>query len=137
MHRAPLVIPADHAGVPTYDELVLVVREGEARRDGVDIRAFLQALSQGERVLAAAPGAALGPLLEANPSLDRDLQLESITQTLPAARPANSAEPFGWQQPSAWANFAGWMYRHGLLTHDPADAGLPPYTNEFLPGQGI
>ena len=31
LHRHPLVIPVDQAGVPTYNELVLVVREDEAR----------------------------------------------------------------------------------------------------------
>ena len=29
------------------------------------------------------------------------------------------------------------MYSHGLLAHDPNASGLPPFTNEFLPGQGI
>jgi hypothetical protein len=28
------------------------------------------------------------------------------------------------------------MFSHHLLTHDP-NAELPPFTNEFLPGQGI
>jgi hypothetical protein len=29
------------------------------------------------------------------------------------------------------------MYSHGLLQHDPDASGFPPFTNEFLPGQGI
>jgi hypothetical protein len=29
------------------------------------------------------------------------------------------------------------MYAHKLLAHDPNANGLPPFTNEFLPGQGI
>ena len=29
-----------------------------------------------------------------------------------------------------------WMYANHLLAHPPG-AGLPPFTNEFLPGQGI
>ena len=36
----------------------------------------------------------------------------------------------------AWASFGNWMFSHHLLTHDP-NAELPPFTNEFLPGQGI
>jgi putative hydroxymethylpyrimidine transport system substrate-binding protein len=137
MHKRPLVIPVDQAGVPTYDELVLAVREGEAHTDGQDLRAFLQALTRGERAVRADPAAAAALVVKANPSLEPKLQLESIKQTLPAAQPANASDPFGWQDPTAWAAFGSWMYSHGLLQHDPDTSGLPPFTNEFLPGQGI
>jgi putative hydroxymethylpyrimidine transport system substrate-binding protein len=52
-HKRPIVIPVDQAGVPTYDELVLVVRESEARTRGQDLRAFLQALTRGEAEVRA------------------------------------------------------------------------------------
>jgi putative hydroxymethylpyrimidine transport system substrate-binding protein len=130
MHRHPLVIPIDQAGVPTYDELVLVVREGEAHTDGQDLRAFLQALTRGEHAVRANPAAAAALVLKANPSL------ESIEQTLPATEPASSSDPYGWQEPSAWAAFGNWMFSHSLLARNPNGA-LPPFTNEFLPGQGI
>jgi putative hydroxymethylpyrimidine transport system substrate-binding protein len=135
-HRRPLVIPVDRAGVPTYDELVLVARESQARTDGQDLRAFLQALTRGERAVRADPRAAAATLLAAAPSLDPKLQLESIKQTLPAAVPSEAGEPFGWQSPPAWAAFGNWMFSHKLVHQDPA-IGLPPFTNEFLPGQGI
>jgi putative hydroxymethylpyrimidine transport system substrate-binding protein len=136
LHKHPLVIPIDQAGVPTYDELVLVVREGEAHTDGVDLRAFLQALTRGEHAVRANPTAAAALVQKANPSLEPKLQLESIEQTLPATQPASSSDPYGWQEPSAWAAFGNWMYSHSLLAHNP-NGGLPPFTNEFLPGQGI
>ncbi|HMD52383.1 MAG TPA: ABC transporter substrate-binding protein [Solirubrobacteraceae bacterium] len=136
MHRDPTVIPIDRAGVPGYDELILVVREDEAHTDGESIRAFLQALTRGEHEVRADPSAAAAVLTRANPSLEPKLQLESIRQTLPAAVPADPTKPFGWQEPASWASFASWMYAHRLLAHDP-DTGLPPFTNEFLPGQGI
>jgi putative hydroxymethylpyrimidine transport system substrate-binding protein len=136
MHRHPLVIPLDKAGVPSYDELVLAVRERDARSRGQDLRAFMQALTRGEREVRADPPGAASLLVRSNPSLDSKLQLQSIEQTLPAALPVSPGKPFGWQEPSAWAAFAGWMFSHRLLAHDPT-AGLPPFTNEFLPGQGI
>ncbi|HWJ50431.1 MAG TPA: ABC transporter substrate-binding protein [Solirubrobacteraceae bacterium] len=136
LHKHPIVIPVDQAGVPTYDELVLVVREDEAHTRGQDLRAFLQALTSGEREVRANPAAAAALLVKANPSLEAKLQLESIKQTLPAVLPADSSDPYGWQQPTAWATFGAWMFAHGLLAHDPNE-GLPPFTNEFLPGQGI
>jgi putative hydroxymethylpyrimidine transport system substrate-binding protein len=136
MHKRPLVIPVDRAGVPVYDELVLVVREADARSRGQDLRAFLQALTRGEREVRADPAAAASLLEAADPSLERRLQLESIRQTIPATEPAQAGEPYGWQDPAAWKSFAAWMFAHRLLVHDPG-AGLPPFTNEFLPGQGI
>jgi putative hydroxymethylpyrimidine transport system substrate-binding protein len=135
-HRHPVVIPVDRAGVPSYDELVLVVREDEARRRGQDLRAFLQALTRGERAVKANPAAAAALLVRANPSLESKLQLESIRRTLPAAQPADPSKPFGFQDPTAWATFGPWMFSHHLLAHE-ANTGLPPFTNEFLPGQGI
>jgi len=137
MHKHPVTIPVNQAGVPQYDELVLVVREDEAHTRGQDLRAFLQALTRGERSVRADPAAAAALVLKANPSLEAKLQLESIKQTLPASQPASASDPFGWQDPSGWASFGNWMYEHGLLKHNPNTSGLPPFTNEFLPGQGI
>jgi putative hydroxymethylpyrimidine transport system substrate-binding protein len=136
LHKRPVVIPVDQAGVPTYDELVLTVREDEAHTRGQDLRAFLQALTRGQREVRADPAAATRTLTSANPSLDAKLQLESISQTLPAEQPADPSKPFGWQDPSAWATFGSWMLSKGLLGHNP-NGGLPPLTNEFLPGQGL
>jgi putative hydroxymethylpyrimidine transport system substrate-binding protein len=136
LHKHPIVIPVDQASVPTYDELVLVVREDEAHARGQDLRAFMQALTRGEREVRANPAAAAAQLVKANPSLEAKLQLESIRQTLPATLPADSSNPYGWQSPTAWASFGNWMFSHGLLAHNPND-GLPPFTDEFLPGQGI
>jgi putative hydroxymethylpyrimidine transport system substrate-binding protein len=136
MRKRPIVIPVDQAGVPTYDELVLVVRAQQARHDGQDLRAFLQALTRGAREARANPKAAAHEVVRANPSLEEKLQLESIRRTLPATVPSEGGKPYGWQQPTAWAAFGEWMFEHKLLAHDPG-AGLPPFTNEFLPGQGL
>jgi putative hydroxymethylpyrimidine transport system substrate-binding protein len=137
MHKHPVVIPVNEAGVPNYDELVLVVRANEAHSDGVDLRAFMQALTRGERAVRANPAAAAKLVQAANPSLEPKLQLKSIEQTLPATLPAEAGKPYGYQDPTQWATFGRWMFRQGLLKSDPDSTGLPPFTNEFLPGQGI
>lgn len=136
MHKHPLVIPVDKAGVPTYDELVLVVREEEARHRGRELRAFMQALTHGENDVRSDPAAAAALIQKANPSLEPKLERLSIERTLPATVPSGG-KPYGWQQPAAWAHFAEWMYEKGLLKHNPNVQGLPPFTNEYLPGQGI
>lgn len=137
MRRRPVVIPIDQAGVPTYDELVLVVREDEAGTRGQDLRGFLQALTRGERQTRANPAAAATLIAKANPSAEAKLQLASIEATLPAALPTGHSKPYGWQEPAAWAKFGTWMLSHGLIRSNPNSAALPPFTNEFLPGQGI
>ncbi len=135
-HQHPTVIPINQAGVPTYDELVVVVRSEAAHHDGVDLRAFLQALTRGQRAVRADPRAAAKLVIAANPSLEEKLQVESIERTLPAAQPA-AGKPYGYQDPNQWAAFGQWMYNQGLLKSNPNAAGLPPFTNEFLPGEGI
>jgi putative hydroxymethylpyrimidine transport system substrate-binding protein len=135
-HRRPVVIPVDRAGVPAYNELVLVVREADARRRGQDLRVFLQALTRGQQEVRANPAAAAATVVKANPSLEPKLQLESIRRTLPATQPADASKTYGWQDPSAWAAFGTWMFSHHLLQHEPG-TGQQPFTNEFLPGQGI
>jgi putative hydroxymethylpyrimidine transport system substrate-binding protein len=136
LHKRPTTIPVDQAGVPRYDELVLVVREADAKRRGQDLRAFLQALSRGEREVQVSPAAAAKPIIAANPSLEAKLQVSSIEKTLPATMPTGG-KPYGWQEAGQWAAFGSWMLKHGLVRADPNAGGLPPFTNEFLPGQGL
>ncbi len=136
LHRTPVVIPVDEAGVPSYNELILVVRQGEAQTDGEDIRGFLHALTLGEEAVKANPGGAARLVVAANPSLDPKLQLDSIEATLPAEYPPGASEPYGYQDPTAWTAFSTWMFDKGLLSYNPT-LGAPPFTNEFLPGQAI
>jgi ABC-type nitrate/sulfonate/bicarbonate transport system substrate-binding protein len=95
-------------------------------------------LTRGEREVRADPAAAARLVVAANPNLEERLQLKSIEQTLPATLPgpANPGKPYGWQDPAAWAAFGSWMKGHGLVRNDPG-AVRPPFTNEFLPGQGL
>ena len=54
--RKPRIIRVDKAGVPTYNELVLVANADALERDGGTIRAFIGALSRGVRELREEPG---------------------------------------------------------------------------------
>jgi putative hydroxymethylpyrimidine transport system substrate-binding protein len=137
LHKHPLVIPVNAAGVPSYDELVLAVREQTAHRDGEDLRAFMQALTRGERYVRANPAAAAKLVQAANPSLEPKLERRSIEVTLPAAAPSEAGKPYGYQDPAQWAAFGAWMFEKRLLHGNPNETGLPPFTNEFLPGEGI
>ena len=132
--KRPKVIRMETAGVPTYDELVIVARQQDLATGGERVRRFMRALGQGYAAVRADPEAGVKPLLEANPDLDRTLQLASVRATLPVFFPA-AGRPFGWMESAEWARYGDWMYANKLLTRPPAAARA--LTDEFLPGQGL
>ncbi|MFN2615639.1 MAG: ABC transporter substrate-binding protein [Thermoleophilaceae bacterium] len=132
--RRPRIIRIERAGVPTYNELVLVANEDALERDGGRIRAFVAALSRGARALRRDPKRAIQGLLKANPDLDPRLQRASVKVTLPVFQPA-AGKPFGWQDPGQWNRFTAWMNDNHLLNRTPDSKGA--FTNEFLPGAGL
>jgi putative hydroxymethylpyrimidine transport system substrate-binding protein len=133
-HKHPTIIKVQDAGVPNYNELVIVAREDEARRKGTMLRAFMQALTRGEEAVRADPAHGVQALLKAAPDLDQRLQAASVRHTLPAVFPSDPSKPFGYQDPSQWQTFGRWMLSNALLTHDAGT--MTAMTNEFLPGQG-
>jgi putative hydroxymethylpyrimidine transport system substrate-binding protein len=132
--KRPRIIRVEDAGVPTYNELVLVANEDALERDAAKIRAFIGAVSRGTRDLRADPDDAIDGLLEANPDLDPELQRAVVKVTLPLFFPP-AGQPFGWQNPSEWDAFSAWMEDNRLL-ENPADPRAS-YNNELLPGSGL
>ncbi|MHB1571387.1 MAG: ABC transporter substrate-binding protein, partial [Solirubrobacteraceae bacterium] len=88
--KRPNVIPVNDAGVPNYDELVVVVREDEIAQDNNLLRRFVQALGRGYEAVRSNPQAGVNALLAANPSLSSRLQNASVRATLPAFFPVSS-----------------------------------------------
>lgn len=131
--KKPVIIHVDRAGVPTYDELVIVARRDAAERQGGRIRRFVQALARGELALRRNPRPALDAILRANPQAARPLQEASLRATLPTFSPP-AGRPFGFQDPDQWNAYGQWMLRNHLLRRDPNAASA--LTNEFLAGQG-
>jgi putative hydroxymethylpyrimidine transport system substrate-binding protein len=132
--RKPKIIRIEDAGVPPYDELVLVANEDALERDAGKLRGFIGALSRGTGDLRRRPGEAINGLLEANPDLDARLQRAVVDVTLPLFLPLRG-RPFGWQDPARWERFATWMRENELLENAP-DA-REAITNELLPGSGL
>ena len=130
----PKIIRMQNVGVPTYNELVIVARQQDLANGGERVRRFMRALGQGHVALRSDPEAGVKPLLEANPDLERELQLESVKATLPAFFPPGG-KPFGWMESADWVRYGDWMFANKLLSRPPnATRAL---TNEFLPGQGL
>lgn len=132
--RNPRIIRMERAGVPTYDELVLVANESALDRDEGRIRAFISALGRGTRALARDPEQGVQALLDVNPDLDPKLQRAVVEVTLPLFLPP-SGKPFGFQDPAEWQEFTAWARENGLLEEIPDATGA--FTNELLPGQGL
>jgi putative hydroxymethylpyrimidine transport system substrate-binding protein len=133
-HRSPKIIRVDHAGVPTYDELVIVARQDEIGPKAAVLRRFMQALSRAHQALRTRPGEGVDALVGANPDLDAALQREAVTQTLTAFFPKNPDKPWGWQEPREWQAYGKWMFDNGLLKRRPSQQVL---NNDLLPGQGF
>jgi putative hydroxymethylpyrimidine transport system substrate-binding protein len=132
--KRPRIIRIEEAGVPTYNELVLVANESALERDGDKIRAFIGAISRGTRELRRDPDQAIDGLLEANPDLDPELQRASVKVTLPLFFPPEG-KPFGWHDPAQWDEFSAWMKDNQLLENPPDPAAS--HDNELLPGAGL
>jgi len=128
--KDPQIIRLDEAGVPTYDELVIV-----ANSDQQDdrIKRFMAALERGVEDLKRDPDQALKGLLDANPDLDPKLQREVLDVTMPLFQPPDD-KPYGWQDPGEWNDFAHWMRDNELLENLIDAEGA--FTNEYLPGEG-
>jgi putative hydroxymethylpyrimidine transport system substrate-binding protein len=132
--KRPRIIRIERAGVPDYDELVLVANEDALDRDAPKLRAFIGALSRGARALERDPDGATEGLLDANPDLDPKLQRASVKATLPLFL-APEGKPYGWQDPGKWQEFTAWMRENKLLEKLPDAKGA--FTNELLPGAGL
>ncbi len=135
MHKHPHVIRMNQVGVPSYDELVLVVRASEINERIDFVRRLVQAMARGYQAVRRDPQAAVRNLVSANPSLDPKFQLASVRATLPAFFPANASNPWGWMDPTQWNSYGQWMLNQHLITS--VNAVTDASTNELLPGQGV
>jgi putative hydroxymethylpyrimidine transport system substrate-binding protein len=132
--KHPNVIHVENAGVPDYDELVVVTTENDIANKNNELRRFVQALGRGYAAVRADPQAGVDALISANPSLSRKLQLASVEATLSSFFPAGANLPWGWQVPSQWTAYGKWMLAQHLIKN-PASV-TDASTNQLLAGQG-
>ena len=139
--RRPAALRVGRLGVPTYAELVFVVRAQDARERGALLRGFMQAVARGHRMLREDPDVGAAVVLRENRDLDRAATRVSVRETLPLFfprqddAPEGEERPFGYQDLAEWDAFGRWMLANGLVRLPP-DARAAA-TNEFLPGEGI
>jgi putative hydroxymethylpyrimidine transport system substrate-binding protein len=132
--KRPNVIHVENAGVPNYDELVLVTTESDIANKTNELRRFVQALGRGYEAVRADPQAGVDALVKADPSLSDKLQLASVQATLPSFFPSAANLPWGWQNQSQWNAYGRWMLDQHLISHASTYSGAS--TNQLLAGQG-
>jgi putative hydroxymethylpyrimidine transport system substrate-binding protein len=135
MGKHPNVIRMNQVGVPNYDELVLVVREGTLENHPDLIRRLVQAIGRGYEAVRSDPAAGVANLVKANPSLDPKFQTAAVDATLPAFFPSDPSNPWGWQDPAQWNSYGQWMLSNHLISNP--EAVTDASTNEELAGQGL
>jgi putative hydroxymethylpyrimidine transport system substrate-binding protein len=131
--KHPNVIRMEQVGVPSYDELVLVVRRSTLADKSDEIRRFVQALGRGYESARRDPNGAVANLIRANPGLDAGFQRASLRATLPVFFPPGG-RPWGWQDSSQWNAYGQWMINHHLISNP--NAVVDASSNEVLAGQG-
>ena len=134
--RKPTIMRMEKLGVPTYDELVFVVRRKDLDEGfSSKLRRFLRATAKGHERLRANPNTGVDALLRVDPGLERGLQTDVVSETLPVFFPEDDDHPFGYMEPSEWNAYGDWMLEQKLLKKPPKAAEA--LTNEFLPGEGL
>lgn len=130
----PAAIQAQH-GIPTYQGLVMVVREGTLQAESNVLRRFVQAIGRGYRQLRADPAQAATLTAQAIGAPQSVAELQAgIEHELPGFFPSG-AEPWGWQDPNTIAALTTWLVKqHLIASSGPATSA---FTNRLLPGQGL
>jgi len=135
MGKHPNVIRMNQVGVPSYDELVLVVRQSTLVNRPDEIRRLVQGIARGYKSVRSDPASGVANLVRANPGLDPKFQAAAVNATLAAFFPSNPGSPWGWQDPVEWNSYGQWMLANHLISNPQAVANAS--TNEELAGQGL
>jgi putative hydroxymethylpyrimidine transport system substrate-binding protein len=128
----PTIIPVDRAGVPGYDELVLVANRDRLHSDPTyrnTVRSFVNAFLAGTSAARAHPAKALAIMAEVTASAPKFLARATPT----TLRLLSGPNGVGCLSAAAWQRFGDWMHARGLLkTAIPATSVV---NANFLPSR--
>src|SRR5579862_5462821 len=110
----PTIIPVDRAGVPSYDELVIVANSDRLRSDATyrdDVRRFVTAFLAGTSAARSHPAQALSIMARVTAS-----PMTFLSRALPATLELLSGpHGVGCLSSESWQHFGDWMRARGLL----------------------
>jgi len=127
----PLIVPVTEAGVPEYDELVVIANRNRLRADADyrdTVERFVGALGEGVRAAQQDPAAARASMRKVATGYDGPVLGKMVDATLPLLQ---NPEGFGRLDPAQWKSFAEWLHRQGVVKKK-IDVG-PLVTNDYLP----
>jgi len=130
--KQPVVIPVDHAGVPSYDELVLLANKKRLSSDpeyAAAVRRFISAYVRATDAAAKDPGAGVQIMKQVS-----TYKLPFLQRSVPATLGLVTSGPSstGCMSEGAWENFGGWMHRTGLIKSNVPVRDV--MTTAYLPG---
>ncbi|HVC87550.1 MAG TPA: ABC transporter substrate-binding protein [Gaiellaceae bacterium] len=128
----PTVIPVDSAGVPSYDELVLVASRDRLAKDPAyanAVKRFVAAFVQGTVQARAHPGTSL-QILSKDTAGNKAFLKVATPLTLALLTGAHGA---GCMRTSEWQRFGAWMSARHLLAKPIAARTV--MTTRFLPAR--
>ncbi len=128
----PTVIPLDRAGVPTYDELVLVASAKRLRSDPTYVSTvgrFVRAFLRGTAAARGNPAGSLAVLRKATEG-DADFLARATPATLALLA---GPQGVGCLSATQWQRFGGWMHARKLLAKRIPAATV--MTTRFLPAR--
>jgi putative hydroxymethylpyrimidine transport system substrate-binding protein len=126
----PTIIPLDRAGVPFYDELVLVASSSRLHSDPTyadTVRRFVKAFRLGTTAARAHPARSLAILRKATAG-DAGFLAKATPATLALLAGTHGV---GCMRTTEWTRFGAWMHARGLVKHPIAGGAV--MTTRFLP----
>jgi putative hydroxymethylpyrimidine transport system substrate-binding protein len=131
MGQDPMIVPVSEAGVPNYDELVIIANADKLSSDTEYqqmVRDFLAAVQKGAQASIDDPSAAVAAMTPVAKGYNKDQLEKMVEATVPLQEGPNGL--LGMSE-SDWDSFGQWMLDNGLMEEDVAAADI--MTTEFLP----
>jgi putative hydroxymethylpyrimidine transport system substrate-binding protein len=127
----PTVIPVTQAGVPQYDELVIIANSQKLKSDtGYQqlVREFLAGLSKGNALVVSQPAVGIASMQDVIKGYPANQVKQMVDVTAPLL---SNPLGFGQMSESAWQSFADWMKNNGLITKSVTANNV--MTDSYLP----
>jgi putative hydroxymethylpyrimidine transport system substrate-binding protein len=112
----PTVIPVTSAGVPQYDELVIIANTDKLKSDPSyrqTVREFLAGLAKGNALAVSDPSAGIASMQNVIKGYPANQVKQMVDVTAPLL---NNPLGFGQMNAQSWQSFANWMHANGLIT---------------------
>jgi putative hydroxymethylpyrimidine transport system substrate-binding protein len=111
----PTVIPVTDAGVPQYDELVIIANSNKLKTDASYqqlVREFLAGLAKGNALAVSQPAVGIASMQSVIKGYPANQVKQMVDVTAPLLK---NPLGFGQMDAKSWQSFANWMHANGLI----------------------